>query len=248
MPPSVRPAGTASTNFGSGQGGGINSIGTFTVHDSTLTDNLAQGAPLAADVVPSQSVLSNSATAGGGIFCLDLFGGPVLIADSTLTGNQAVGGCRAAPALAEGGGLSLVLVPSGVVTGCTSHQQRGSRRGRRRRHGRRRRRERWHRLGERLGRDCQHHPHRSKPGHRRGRRCGSRRRFRRGRRHQRRHRRHPFRFPRQLLADAQQIAASTTTRPSAAPVVRAAAAATPGAAACRSWREAPPRLMTRSSC
>ena len=64
----------------------------MTVSDSTLTDNLAQGAPLAANVVPSQSVLSNSATAGGGIFCLDLFGGPVLIAGSTLTGNQAVGG------------------------------------------------------------------------------------------------------------------------------------------------------------
>ena len=33
------------TNYGSGQGGGINSIGTLTVSDSTLTDNLAQGAP-----------------------------------------------------------------------------------------------------------------------------------------------------------------------------------------------------------
>jgi hypothetical protein len=107
------------TNYGSGQGGGINSIGTLTVRDSTLTDNLAQGAPLAADVVPSQAVLSNSATAGGGIFCLDLFGGPVLIAGSTVTGNQAVGGSGSAPALAEGGGISLVLVPSGLVTGCT---------------------------------------------------------------------------------------------------------------------------------
>ena len=77
--------GDGTTNFGSGQGGGINSIGTLTVRDSTLTGNLAQGAPLAANVVPSQSVLSNSATAGGGIFCLDLFGGPVLIAGSTLT-------------------------------------------------------------------------------------------------------------------------------------------------------------------
>ena len=111
--------GDGTTNYGSGQGGGINSIGTLTVRDSTLTDNLAQGAPLAADVVPSQSVLSNSATAGGGIFCLDLFGGPVLIADSTITGNQAVGGSGPAPALAEGGGISLVLVPSGLVTGCT---------------------------------------------------------------------------------------------------------------------------------
>ena len=111
--------GDGMTNFGSGQGGGINSIGTLTVRDSTLTNNLAEGAPLAADVVPSQSVLSNSATAGGGIFCLDLAGGSVLVADSTLTGNQAVGGSGPAPALAEGGGLSLVLVPSGLVTGCT---------------------------------------------------------------------------------------------------------------------------------
>ena len=91
----------------------------MTVRDSSLTDNLAQGEPLAADVVPSQAVLSNSATAGGGIFCLDLFGGPVLIAGSTLGGNQAVGGSGPAPALAEGGGVCLVLVPSGLVTGCT---------------------------------------------------------------------------------------------------------------------------------
>jgi hypothetical protein len=111
--------GDGTTNYGSGQGGGINSIGTLTVRSSTLTDNLAQGAPLAADVVPSQFVLSNSATAGGGIFCLDLAGGPVLIAGSTLTGNQAVGGSGPAPAIAEGGGISLVLVPSGLVTGCT---------------------------------------------------------------------------------------------------------------------------------
>jgi len=111
--------GDGTTNYGSGQGGGINSIGTLTVRNSTLTDNVAQGAPLAANVPPSQSVLSNSATAGGGIFCLDLFGGTVLIAGSTLTGNQAVGGAGTAPALAEGGGISLVLVPSGVVTGCT---------------------------------------------------------------------------------------------------------------------------------
>ena len=35
--------GDGTTNYGSGQGGGINSIGTLTVRDSTLTDNLAQG-------------------------------------------------------------------------------------------------------------------------------------------------------------------------------------------------------------
>ena len=111
--------GDGTTNYGSGQGGGINSIGTLTVSDSTLTHNLAQGAPLAADVSPSQAVLSNSATAGGGIFCLDIFGGNVVIAGSTITGNRAVGGSGPAPALAEGGGISLVLVPSGLVTGCT---------------------------------------------------------------------------------------------------------------------------------
>ena len=34
--------GDGTTNYGSGQGGGINSIGTLTVIDSTLSDNLAQ--------------------------------------------------------------------------------------------------------------------------------------------------------------------------------------------------------------
>jgi hypothetical protein len=111
--------GDGATNFGSGQGGGINSIGGLTVSDSMLTNNRAQGAPLAADVVPSQTVLSNSGTAGGGIFCLDLAGSSVLIADSTIAGNQAVGGSGPAPAVAEGGGLSLILVPSGLVTDCT---------------------------------------------------------------------------------------------------------------------------------
>ena len=107
------------TNFGSGQGGGINSIGALTVRNSTLVDNLAEGAPLAPNVVPSQTLTSNTGVAGGGIFCLDLGGGDVLIANSTLTGNQAVGGSGPAPAVAEGGGISLILVSSGTVTGCT---------------------------------------------------------------------------------------------------------------------------------
>jgi hypothetical protein len=114
------------SNFGSGQGGGINSIGTLTVRATTVTDNEALGAPMAADVVPSATVLANSASAGGGIFCLDLAVGPVLIADSTITGNQAVGGSGSAPAIGEGGGITLVLnplvlavPPSGLLTGCT---------------------------------------------------------------------------------------------------------------------------------
>ena len=177
----------------------------MTVRHSTITDNLAQGAPLAAGVAPSQAVLSNSATAGGGVFCLDIFGGPVLIADSTLTGNEAVGGSGPAPALAEGGGISLVLVPSGVVTGCkvVNNVAQGGSGG----------------AGS-AGADgvsggidlaggsvvtvsdtliVQNQAIGGAGG------AGSRRRLRRRRRHQRRHRRHPFRFPRQLLADAQQF-------------------------------------------
>jgi hypothetical protein len=118
--------GDGMTNFGSGQGGGINSIGALTVRSSTLAGNLAQGAPLASNVVPSATVLGNSASAGGGIFCLDLGRGSVFIADSTVSGNQAVGGSGPAPAIGEGGGITLVLnpfslaiPPSGVVTGCT---------------------------------------------------------------------------------------------------------------------------------
>ena len=41
--------------------------------------------------------------------------------------------------------------------------------------------------------------------------------------------------------------ASRQSRPSAAPAARAATAATAWAAACRSWREAPPRSMTHRS-
>ena len=37
--------GDGTTNYGSGQGGGINSIGTLTVRDSTLTGNLARELP-----------------------------------------------------------------------------------------------------------------------------------------------------------------------------------------------------------
>jgi hypothetical protein len=116
--------GDGMNNFGSGQGGGINSIGALTVRNSTVTVNLAQGAALASNVVPSQQVLSNTATAGGGIFCLDLASfnvasTPVVIANSTVRGNQAVGGSGPAPAIGEGGGISLVIVPSGLVSGCT---------------------------------------------------------------------------------------------------------------------------------
>jgi hypothetical protein len=115
--------GDGTTNFGSGQGGGINSIGALTVRNSIVADNLARGAPLASNVVPSQQVLSNTATAGGGIFCLDLasfvVNAPVLIANTTVSGNQAVGGSGSAPAIGEGGGIALVIVPSGLVTDCT---------------------------------------------------------------------------------------------------------------------------------
>jgi hypothetical protein len=112
------------TNFGSGQGGGINDFSTLNVSNSTLCDNLAQGTPLALGAVPSQTVSSGSASAGGGIFCLPNFvpTATVTVANSTLTGNQAVGGAGApgsAGSIGEGGGISLIVVPSALVTGCT---------------------------------------------------------------------------------------------------------------------------------
>ncbi len=112
------------TNFGSGQGGGINDFSSLSVSNSTLTDNLAVGTPLAAGAVPSQTVSGGSASAGGGIFCLPNLvpTATVTVADSRLTGNQAVGGAGApgsAGSIGEGGGISLIVVPSAVVTGCT---------------------------------------------------------------------------------------------------------------------------------
>ena len=98
------------TNFGSGQGGGINDFSSLNVINSTLRDNEAQGTPLAPGAVPSQTVSSGSASAGGGIFCLPDFvpTATVTVANSTLTGNQAVGGAGApaAPAASGKGAVS----------------------------------------------------------------------------------------------------------------------------------------------
>ncbi|MGO9112125.1 MAG: right-handed parallel beta-helix repeat-containing protein [Thermoguttaceae bacterium] len=120
------------TNFGSGQGGGINNFANLIVRNSTLTNNLALGTPLAPGAVPSQTVSSGSATAGGGIFCLPGTPGvthaTAIVTDSTLVGNQAVGGAGAAGSaeaaasagsIGEGGGISLVFVDSALVVGCT---------------------------------------------------------------------------------------------------------------------------------
>ncbi len=111
------------TNFGSGQGGGINDFDNLTVVDSTLTGNRAQGTPLAPGAVPSQTPSSGSSTAGGGVFCLGVYvpNATVRVSGSTLTGNQAVGGAGAAGSagsVGEGGGISLIGVPSGLVSGC----------------------------------------------------------------------------------------------------------------------------------
>ena len=102
-------------NFGSGQGGGINDFSNLNVSNSTLCDNLAQGTPLAPGAVPSQTVSSGSASAGGGIFCLPNFvpTAAVIVAGSTLAGNQAVGGAGAAGSagsIGEGGGIALIVV------------------------------------------------------------------------------------------------------------------------------------------
>lgn len=110
------------TNFGSGQGGGINDFGTLIVDNSTLTGNVALGTPLAPGAVPSQTVSDGSGVAGGGIFCLTTDDpASVAVANSSLTGNQAIGGAGAAGSagsIGEGGGLAVVA-GSGVVTNCT---------------------------------------------------------------------------------------------------------------------------------
>jgi hypothetical protein len=112
------------SNFGSGQGGAINDFSSLIVRDSTLTGNLALGTPLAPGVVPSQGPVSGTSTAGGGICCLPITvpTATVTVADSTLAGNRAVGGAGAAGSagsVGEGGGMALIFVPSGLVTGCT---------------------------------------------------------------------------------------------------------------------------------
>ena len=111
------------TNFGSGQGGGINDFDNLTVVNSTLIGNLALGTPLAPGAVPSQTPNSGSTTAGGGVFCLGVYvpAAAVSVADSTLTGNQAIGGAGAAGSagsVGEGGGISLIAVPSALVSDC----------------------------------------------------------------------------------------------------------------------------------
>jgi hypothetical protein len=110
-------------NFGSGQGGGINDFDNLTVRDSTLTGNLAQGTPLAPGAAPSQTSNSGSTTAGGGVFCLGVYvpDAAVSVADSTLAGNQAIGGAGAAGSagsIGEGGGISLIAVPPALVADC----------------------------------------------------------------------------------------------------------------------------------
>jgi hypothetical protein len=111
------------SNFGSGQGGGINDFDNLTVVNSTVNGNFAQGTPLAPGAVPSQTPNSGSTTAGGGVFCLGAYvpNAAVSVTGSTVSGNQAIGGAGAAGSagsVGEGGGISLILVPSGVVSDC----------------------------------------------------------------------------------------------------------------------------------
>jgi len=110
------------SNFGSGQGGGINNFANLIVSDSTLTGNLAQGSPLVS-TAPVQHVLANTVVAGGGILELTNFApATMLVTDSTISGNRAVGAAGAAGgtgSIGEGGGISVVGGSLAVVTGCT---------------------------------------------------------------------------------------------------------------------------------
>ncbi len=106
-------------NFSLGQGGGINSFANSIVRNSTLTGNLAFGAPLAPGVAPSQNSSTGSESVGGGIFHAV---GTLMVADSVLTGNQAVGGAGAAGSAGSvggGGGITVFGLSSGSVIGCT---------------------------------------------------------------------------------------------------------------------------------
>jgi hypothetical protein len=110
-------------NFGSEQGGGINDFDNLTVRNSTLIGNQALGTPLAPGAVPSQTPNSGSTTAGGGVFCLGVYvpNAAVSVADSTVSGNQAIGGAGAAGSagsVGEGGGISLIAVPPALVANC----------------------------------------------------------------------------------------------------------------------------------
>ena len=115
--------GDGMVNFGSGQGGGINDFDNLTLVNSTLIGNQAVGTPLAPGAAPSQTPNSGSTTAGGGVFCLGVYvpNATVSVTSSTITGNQAVGGVGAAGSagsVGEGGGISLIGVTSGLVSGC----------------------------------------------------------------------------------------------------------------------------------
>ena len=106
------------TTFGFGQAGGVNSFSTLVVRDSTLTDNLALGAPLAPGAVPSQTISGGTAAGGGAIYYSS--SNPMILSDSTLTGNQAVGGAGAPGSAGNGatGGAILMSNGSGSVMGC----------------------------------------------------------------------------------------------------------------------------------
>ncbi len=118
-----KAGGDGITNYGSGQGGGINDFDNLTVVNSTLICNQALGTHLAPGAVPSQTPDSGSTTAGGGVFCLGVYvpDAAVIVADSTVTGNQAIGGAGAAGSagsVGEGGGISLIAVPPALVVDC----------------------------------------------------------------------------------------------------------------------------------
>ena len=154
------------TNFGSGQGGGINDVENLTVQNSTLNGNLAQGTPLAPGAVPSQTPSSGSTTAGGGVFCLGVYvpNAAVSLTGSTLSGNQSRSPARRGRRAAalwqcrRRGRYLLDRRPfrprllSDAVSFCC---QRRSRRGRRNGRGGCHWRERRHRLVIRLGRHRQ---------------------------------------------------------------------------------------------
>ena len=112
------------TNFGSGQGGGINDFDNLTVVEFDTHRQPRPGTPLASGAVPSQTPSSGSSTAGGGVFCLGVYVPAAAVSRDRQyahrqSGNGGAGAAGSAGSVAEGGGISLIAVPSALVTDCT---------------------------------------------------------------------------------------------------------------------------------
>ncbi len=166
--------GDGEINFGSGQGGGINDFASLIVCNSTLTDNLAVGTPLAPGKRPDglerqcgrrrRHLLPHFLR-----HCPQPRSLPT-VRSPAIRLSVAPGAAGSSGGVGEGGGISLIAVPSAAGDRLYACRQRRSRRGRQQRRCGRLRRERWNRPCVRHVRDRQQHHLDCQPGHRRARR------------------------------------------------------------------------------